>query len=73
MKLLLKRSATGSHSDVAHLLRTLGLMLLHPMAYSVSSAQRASKVSPVVMTMLMLHNCDEGVGRLEGSVESRSS
>lgn len=44
-----KSAIIGSRKEVAHALRTLGLILSHPIAFSMSNRVRASNMSPVSM------------------------
>lgn len=64
---MLKRIAIGSHRDVAKAFRIFGVILSYPMAFEVSSSNRASKVSLAVMTMLL--NWEEGVGNVDDNLK----
>ena len=51
-KILMNKRAIGSHRDVVHALRIFGLTLSHPIAFVMSNADNASKVSSAVIVMV---------------------
>ena len=67
---MLNKRIIDSHKDVARGLRILGLTQSHPITFIMSNADNASKVSSAVI--LMVHNCDEGVGSMNGNLKSLS-